>query len=146
MKIGETGRVSGLRHAETTPVLNGPGWSVILRGQFYFLRALPILTGSGISEVKLSQDQISALRDGDITAEELLLGTTAQAREDRLDISVAGQTSARSDAPSQSASGRRQRTSTSAGGRSGPSEFDHRLTVAALIFSAAILLFIFFRG
>ena len=145
MKVGETSGMAAAARGKAGASISGPGWSVVTRGEFHFLRALPALTGGQIAEVSLSEAQFAALRDGDVSAQELLLGSMSQGRTDRLDLSDAAQRAAQAGlVPGAASQARQARAKQSAGGASGG--YDHRLTAAALVFAAAVFLFIYFGG
>lgn len=145
MKVGETSGVAAAARGKAEAAISGPGWSVVTRGEFHFLRALPSLTGGQITEVSLTEAQFVALREGDVSAQELLLGSMSQGRLDKLDLSDAAQRAAQAGlVPGAGSQGRQAKARQAAGGASGG--YDHRLTVAALVFAAAVFLFIYFGG
>lgn len=141
-------------------MLSGQGWSVVTRGEFLLLRAMPVLTGGGIAEVTLTEAQMRALRDGDVTVEELLMRDAATGRHGQTQVSLsdAAQRAALGAAQAgliadPAARGRGVRGRAKSGGTSGaasggrgprPAPYDHRLTAAALVLAAGVLIFIFF--
>lgn len=157
MKVGEPSAVSALGRGQGNPVLSGPGWSVSVRGDFLLLRAMPVLTGGAIVEVSLTEAQMRALRDGDVTVEELVQRDPSAGRSSQTQVSLsdAAQRAAQAGLVADPALGKGQKSSAGAAGgasrstsgaKSPAPRYDHRLTVAALILAAAVFLFIFIGG
>lgn len=158
MKVGDPSGVTPIGRGQGTPVLNGPGWSVIARGEFLLLRALPVLTGGQVMEVSLTEAQMRALRDGDVTVEDLIQRDASNARSGQTQVSLsdAAQRAAQAGLISDpQAAARKGKGRAAAGGATGtrhgapqgkPPEprYDHRLTLAALVLAAAVFLFILF--
>lgn len=148
MKVGETHGVGALGRGQGAAVLSGPGWTVMRRGEFLLLRAMPILTGAQIQEVSLTEAQMRALRDGDITVEELIQrdGLGARVGQVQVNLSDAAQHAAQAGlvgGPATPARGKRPASAPTQRGASGAG-YDHRLTAVALVLAAVAFLFILF--
>lgn len=155
MKVGDPSGVTPIGRGQGTPVLKGPGWSVIARGEFLLLRAMPVLTGGQVMEVSLTEAQMRALREGDVTVEELIQRDASNVRSGQTQVSLsdAAQRAAQAglvadpQATARKGGARKAQGGATSGTpkRKGPeTTYDHRLTLAALVLAAAVFLFILF--
>lgn len=152
MKVGESTGVTPIGRGQGTPLLHGPGWSVVARGDFLLLRAMPILTGGQISEVSLTEAQMRALRDGDVTVEELLQRDAMAARsmQTQVHLSDAAQRASQAglvadpQATANRRAGKAHAAATPASGTTPQSRYDHRLTFVAAVLASAVFLFFLF--